>query len=72
VCDVLEWAMGHVRVVHGGWGIAHVGCVNAIIILYKSGNKYAITNTDHTYKFQNNLIYTINYSATILRPVINL
>jgi len=60
VCDVLEWAMGHVSVVHGGWGIAHVGCVNAIIILYKSGNKYAITNTDHIYKFQNNLIYTIN------------
>ena len=59
VSDVLEGPMGHMRVVHGGWGVAHVGCVNAIIILYKSGNKYAITNTDHTDKFQNNLIYKI-------------
>jgi hypothetical protein len=39
VCDVLQWPMGHMRVVHGGWGIAHVGSVNAVIILHKSGNK---------------------------------
>lgn len=28
--------MGHMRVVHGGWGVAHVGCVNAIIIPWLS------------------------------------
>lgn len=48
VSDVLEWPMGHMGVVHGGWGISHVGSVNAIIILHKSENKYPITHTDYT------------------------
>jgi hypothetical protein len=48
VSDVLERPMGHMWVVHGGWGVSHVGSVNAIIILYKSENKYAITHTVYT------------------------
>jgi hypothetical protein len=69
VSDVLERPMGHMRVVHGRWGVAHVGCVNAIIILYKPGNQYAVTNTDHTQKCQNIFIYKSNKKTTLISSI---
>jgi hypothetical protein len=61
VSDVLEWPVSHVRVVHGGWGVSHVGSVNAIIILHKSENKCPITHTDYTQLSEADYLYIYIY-----------